>query len=58
MKVFVLMGNDFPEKVFNDETDANSYCEALQADPSNQRKYGGRVVYWRIYPFDLVERSS
>lgn len=58
MKVFVLMGNDFPEKVFADEVEANSFCESLMDEPANKLEGFARRVYWRIYPFDLVEKSS
>lgn len=55
MKVFVLMGNDFPEKVFANETEANEICKALMDAPSNRHIHGSgsRIIYWRIYPFEL-----
>lgn len=53
MKVFVLMGNDFPDRVFANETEAGEVCKKLMDAPSNRLGYGGQRIYWRIYPFEL-----
>ncbi|HMH98995.1 MAG TPA: hypothetical protein VK577_20865 [Bradyrhizobium sp.] len=53
MKVFVLMGNDFPDRVFANETEANEVCQTLMDARGNQGDHGFRRIYWRVYPFEL-----
>ena len=49
MRVFVLMGNDFPEDVFANEIEANRACKERAAKDN----VPGRRIYWRLYPFEL-----
>ena len=49
MRVFVLMGNDYPGAVFADETAANQACKERAAEDD----VPGRRIYWRLYPFEL-----
>jgi hypothetical protein len=54
MKVFVVMGNDYPDSVFSTQDAAEAYVEKKRAaDPERQRLYGGMMIYWRWYSFDL-----
>jgi hypothetical protein len=57
MKVFVIMGNDFPECVFRDEFAANQFVERKKRE-ENDTVLGYRTVYWKVYPFDLKESAS
>ncbi len=58
MKVYVVMSNDFPDSVFKNEADAEAYCDSKNKAPDNQREYGGRRIYWRVYGFALDEKSN
>lgn len=46
MKVFVVMGNDFPDAVFLTEEGANKYIEKKKKDSKEYR------IYWRFYAFE------
>jgi hypothetical protein len=56
-KVWVIMGNDFPECAFDSEAKADAYVaekkeeERLKAE-KKERGYGMRI-YWRHYEFEL-----
>ena len=54
MSVYVVMGNDFPDAVFDNEAAAEAYCEARRA----QNAESGTRVYWRFYVFPLLRRGS
>jgi hypothetical protein len=54
MKVWVVMGNDFPDAVFKSEAAAEKYCADKKAANHKDRQSGhGRMIYWRSYDFDL-----
>jgi hypothetical protein len=53
MKVWVIMGNDFPDAVFDSEEAAQRYCTTKMNDPANMRKHGTPRIYWRYYEFKL-----
>jgi len=56
MKVFVVMSNDYPDKVFEYEGAAMRYCEKKmkeQGDPV----LGGARIYYRFYPFELERKK-
>lgn len=44
-KVFVVMGNDYPDAVFDTEAAAEAYC-------AKQRPHNDRI-YWRVYEFEV-----
>ncbi len=46
MKVFVVMGNDFPEAVYAVKAQAQEFCDAQPKDTQLR-------IYWRIYEFDV-----
>jgi hypothetical protein len=47
VKVFVVMGNDYPDAVFSTLELAEAYCEKQR----RQQREASRPVYWRPYPF-------
>jgi hypothetical protein len=53
MKVFVIMGNDFPDCVFASEEAAEKFIEQKKAeyDKSALRPR----IYWRFYEFEVRE---
>lgn len=58
MKVYVIMSNDYPARVYKTEAAADKFVEeqtALEkveeAKPINQRARGR--IYWRSYEFKL-----
>lgn len=56
MKVWVLMGNDYPEAVFADELIAESELAKIKEKAGAGLKSWERAcarIYWRLYPFDL-----
>ena len=46
-QVFVVMGNDYPDAVFDSEEKAQAYIKT-QSD-----EVTGHKIYWRAYPFTL-----
>lgn len=55
MKVYVVMGNDYPDSVFLSEEVAQSYCDEKNAESKREAgPLGGRRVYWRHYEFELA----
>lgn len=49
MKVFVVMGNDFPDCVFDDSDKADEYIKTKKDD--DQKEF--RRIYWRSYEFEV-----
>ncbi len=51
MRVYVVMGNDFPDAVFAKADDAEAYCKREDAKniPHTQR------IHWRFYDFELQD---
>lgn len=45
-KVFVVMGNDYPDAVFSEEAAAEAFCKMRRAVP-------GSRINWRVYDFEL-----
>lgn len=52
MRVWVIMGNDYPDAVFASEEAANAYVETKKAEPASQGQFSPRI-YWRAYDFQL-----
>jgi hypothetical protein len=48
-KVYVVMGNDFPDAVFDSEAAAEAYCETKR----DEKRPWTRTIYWRVYEFTL-----
>lgn len=51
MKVWVVMGNDFPDAVFFTKASAEAYCERKRDEPKID-PYHARI-YWRHYEFEV-----
>lgn len=55
--VYVVMGNDYPECVYDDEAKAEKFIE--EEKKKLEKKMGKKVgsfnqrIYWRIYAFDV-----
>lgn len=45
--VFVIMGNDFPDRVYTDEAEADAYVTRKNAE--DKAEYPHRRVFWRVY---------
>ena len=60
-RLFVIMGNDYPAGVMDDEAAAEALCKArmdaqraeLIAQHGESGKHYSPRIYWRVYPFDL-----
>ena len=50
MKVYVVMGNDFPDAVFSDAAAAERYIAGKNQET---KTIPSRRVYWRAYAFLL-----
>lgn len=59
MKVWVIMGNDFPAAVRLTKRGADAYVERMKAknfvDMKTQQS--GRI-YWRHYEFEITSRGN
>lgn len=54
MQVWVVMGNDYPDAVFDNEQAAVNYCATKKAlNEDHQRRYGGGWIHWRANEFTL-----
>lgn len=51
-RVYVVMGNDFPEAVFSAENLAAEFCKFKKAE--DDKRIGMRTpIYWKYYAFKL-----
>lgn len=57
-RVFVIMGNEFPETVFASFDDARDYCERQKQRRDQDLIEGGKEIRWRVYGFDLQPNSN
>ena len=55
MKVYVIMGNDYPDAVFRRKDEAEAYVEKKKKEDEIQQRQGHGRIYWRVYDFDLQE---
>lgn len=57
-RVYVVMGNDYPDAVFTTEAAAEAYCtERAAEDPRPKLRssaFPAPRVYWRYYDFPLL----
>lgn len=53
MKVYVIMGNDYPDAVFS----SREVAEKFVAEKKKERKDGLTPIYWRSYEFEMDARS-
>jgi len=52
MKIYVVMGNDFPEAIFSEKDAAERFCKRQPT------LCGGSRVYWNVYDFTLDEHKQ
>ena len=55
---YVIMGNDFPAGVFDDEQAAERICADRNMLNDERRKQHQLSIYWRVYPLTLNEVES
>lgn len=54
MKVWVIMGNDYPDAVFDSEEGANAFVKAKgEEDARHRDMWAQPKIYWRAYEFEL-----
>lgn len=54
MKVWVIMGNDYPEAAFSKEDHATAYCKRkTEENTRNMEQRNSGKIYYRAYPFTL-----
>jgi hypothetical protein len=55
MTVWVVMANDFPDKVFGTEAAAARYCETANAAEKAAQASGPRTrIYYQWYKFEVI----
>ena len=52
--VHVVMGNDFPQAVFDTLEAAEAYCVLRRAE----KRLDQRHIYWRVYDFNLNKATT
>lgn len=52
MKVWVIMGNDFPDGVASSEEKAKEHIKKAKADWEKKHPES-RMIYWRSYEYEL-----
>ena len=59
-KIYVVMGNDFPDAAFSTEEKADAYVERMRKedDKNNSIKIHHVKIYWRAYEFILDEKEG
>jgi hypothetical protein len=55
MKVYIIMGNDYPDAVFRRKDEAEAYVIMKKKDEEERQQLGHRMIYWRVYDFELKE---
>ena len=53
MKVWVVMGNDYPDAVFDSHKGAMAHIESRAQEDSKFAKEMRPKIYWRAYEFEL-----
>lgn len=55
--VYVVMGNDFPAAVYENESAAAEHCKRETAKNGKRKADGYSAIYWRAYGFPLNNGS-
>lgn len=56
MKVWVIMGNDFPDAVLESEEAADKYINHKKELTKRKMEIlGGSMIYWRSYEFEVQQ---
>lgn len=58
MRVFVVMGNDYPAAVYDSERAAEKRCHAEMAKNERRLRDGYGKIFWRYYDFTLNAPSA
>jgi hypothetical protein len=58
MKVHVVMGNDYPAAVFDDDKKAAAFVDKMKVTPENISKFGHPRIHWRAYEFELNKEEE
>lgn len=53
MKVYVIMGNDYPAAVYDNEQSAKDRCDCEAAKNDVRVRDGCGKIYWRVYEFEV-----
>lgn len=53
MRVWVIMGNDYPDAVFDNEAAANTFIEINKAQDKIRFDGAYTRIYWRAYTFEM-----
>jgi len=53
MKVWVIMGNDYPDSVFASEAAAEKYVNERKAEDNPTKDGLCRRIYWRAYEYEV-----
>lgn len=56
-KVYIVMGNDFPDAVFSNKTKAEEYVEKKKTETPKFPLTGTARIYWRCYEFELNPKN-
>jgi hypothetical protein len=56
--VYVVMGNDFPEAVYEEEGDAIAFVDAKKEEETKKQSSDLYRIYWRYYDFELKGRGK
>jgi len=51
MKIYVVMGNDYPKAAFSSEQKAEEFIAVMKAADKKADRSGR--IYWRSYEFEL-----
>lgn len=58
MKVWVIMGNDYPSAVFDNELAAELYCKfQTKVNSQDVARGDSRKIYWRACEFTLLKEG-
>lgn len=58
MRVFVVMGNDYPDRVYDTQQAADDFCRQKNNESAAQTEKGYRRIYWRYYEFELQTEKT
>lgn len=54
--VYVIMSNDFPDSVFSDPVQAQTYVD--KENNLDKQRYPHRKVFWKVEPFVIDAKAS
>lgn len=54
MIVHVVVGNDFPDRVYADESAAEKFISEKNAENTGRVREGRGIIYWRVWSFEVL----